>query len=265
VDDVMQLTEGFAHYLPLSHGKYAIDQLDFSSLGLLHTGQLGDVTLGSYCRQHKHSRATHQKYISDKLLHHLPDEDCLDYENQEMMLYLNRGLNYILMGNLPVQQHSEALSPFLDVDVLEFCLSLPLEYRAHHAIYKKWILQKYPDAARYKWESLGRRINARTVLINGKSIALTALPAFILQGIQYHLKGSKKVSARNRGMNPFPYWYAHRPGIRENLDRYFLNHVDLIRDPALKSDCEALYHDGSVYEKSQVLSLLSTFKLFLHP
>lgn len=37
-------------------------------------------------------------------------------------------------------------------------MSIPLEYRMNHVLYKKWILSKYPDAAKFRWEKTGELI-----------------------------------------------------------------------------------------------------------
>lgn len=263
VEEVNRLTGGISTYLPLSHGKYAIDSVDFTGFGLLHSGQLGDVILGSYDSGEEHGKPEFAWAASTRFIHKLPKSDLEGFDNLELMLMMNRGFNFILSGNLPIQQHTEVTSPFLDVDFLEFCFSIPLRYRNNHRIYKQWILQKYPDAAAFKWESLGRKITERTLAVRGKEIPISALPSFVVQGIRYHLiKSGRKLKGENRGMNPFQYWYDTNQEVHQYIEQYFKENIDIIGDSKLKEDCEHLFSDGNISEKAQVLTLLATVKLF---
>jgi asparagine synthase (glutamine-hydrolysing) len=263
VDEITRLSGGICTYLSLSHGKYAIDSVDFNGFGLLHSGQLGDVILGSYDSGEEHGKPKFSWAASTRLIHKLPESDLEGFDNLEQMLMMNRGFNFILSGNLPIQQYTEVTSPFLDVDFLEFCFSIPLRYRVNHRIYKKWILEKYPGAAAFKWEKHGRKITEKTVTVRGKDIPVSTLPSFVVQGIRYHLiKSGKKLKGENRGMNPFQYWYDTNRVVHENIEQYFKENIDIIGDSKLKEDCEQLFKIGNIHEKAQVLTLLATIKLF---
>ncbi len=265
IDEVNRITEGAVYHLPISHGKHAIDQIDYSRFGIFHSGQLGDVTLSSYLTLDEYAKPSFPKAISNRLLHKLPVEDLEEYENQELMLYQNRGLNFILAGNLPVQQYSEVTSPFLDVDFLEFCMTIPLKYRINHHLYKKWILAKYPQAAAFKWEKLGRRITTKTIRIRGKEMALTHLPAFVLQGVRFHLdRAGNRHRGVNRGMNPFQFWYNTSDSVQYSFERYLEEHLEKVEAKEIAQDCKQLFSMGSVHEKAQVLTLISAIKLIWH-
>jgi asparagine synthase (glutamine-hydrolysing) len=259
LEEVNRITGGNLYYLPISHSKYALDQTDFAGLGILHTGQLGDVTLGTYMNGDDYGTPAFTRAISNYFIDRLPEEDLREYDNLEQQLYLNRGFNFILSGNLPVQQHTEATSPFLEVDFLNFAMSLPLHFRVNHRIYKKWITTKYPAASNFAWEKLGTTINARTVSIRGKHIPLSKLPAFVIQGIKFRLGVTER---ENRGMNPFQYWYNESQDIQLFIEQYFRNHIDIIPDKTMKQDCEELFSVGNIHEKSMVLTLLATLKQY---
>lgn len=263
IDEVIRISEGSVAYLNLSHGKYAIDQVDFSKFGMMHTGQLGDVTLGSYSRAKESSKPIYSRAVCNSLIHKLPAGELEAYENLELMLFQNRGLNNTLSGNLFAQRHTEVSSPFLDVDFLDYCFSLPLEYRFHHKLYKHWILEKYNGAAAYTWERIGRKISEKTLNIRGKDVPISRLPFFVLDGISFHLnKKGKEHSSKNQGMNPFQHWYNSNDHIRQFFEQYFNEHIDLIMDQELKKDCHVLFSTGTVVEKTHVLSLLASIKLF---
>lgn len=263
LDNVMALSEGETSYLAMSHGKYAIDQVDFSNFGVLHTGQLGDVIMGSYCSSNEYGKPEYYKATTNQLIPKLPQNEPDQYKNLELMRFQNRGFNWVLSGNLSIQPYSEVTSPFMDVDYMDFCMSLPLEYRTHHRLYKQWILQKYPEAAAYKWDKLGRKITERTLSIRGKDVSVSNIPGFILKGIKHHLNrvGSSH-RGENTGMNPFQYWYNTDQSIQLFMDRYYNKHLDLLSDKEIRLDCERIFSAGSIYEKSNVLSLLSIIKLY---
>jgi len=55
-------------------------------------------------------------------------------------------------------------------------LKIPLKYRFDHRIYKRWILKKHPEAAKYIWEKIQGKITDISINIRGHNIALKALP-----------------------------------------------------------------------------------------
>src|SRR5690606_11338223 len=65
-------------------------------------------------------------------------------------------------------------------------------------------------------------------------------------------------------MNPFDYWYAHNEDIKQFMDNYFKDNISLISsiDRDLNDSLHKLYAQGTTMEKTQVLSLLSTYRLF---
>jgi len=263
LDEIMAISEGEISYLTMSHGKYAIDQVDFSNFGVLHSGQLGDVIMGTFCSSNDYGKPGYYKAISNHLIHKLPEDEPAHYKNLELMLFQNRGFNCALSGNLSIQPYSEVTSPFMDVDYMDFCMSLPLEYRTHHRLYKQWIIEKYPDAAAYKWDKLGRKITEKTVSIRGKDVSLSNIHGFVLKGIKFHMdRLGNSHRGENKGMNPFQYWYNTNETVHQYIEQYFRENIDLLRDKEIRQDCEKLFSTGSVYEKANVLSLLAVIKLY---
>jgi asparagine synthase (glutamine-hydrolysing) len=262
-EKVTELIDAITSYLSISHSHYAIGDLDFNRFGLYHTGQLGDVTVGSYLTRDDYGTPKFIKPRSTRYLHKLPEKLLEPYDNLELFLYLNRGLNYILTGNLPVQQHTETVSPFLYIDFLEFCLSVPLRYRIHHRLYRKWILEKYPGAAKYTWERLGSRITAPTIAIREKSMTYSKLPTFVYNGMRLRLGlVTKKKLEGSGGMNPFAYWYDTNPHVSNSIDDFFREQIAMVKDPDIRNDCETLFTTGNIHEKGQVITVLSAIKLY---
>lgn len=263
IDFIVKESNGLVGYSGPSTAYTSHKKLDFSSNGLLHTGQLGDVTVGSYCTKesaYKQDFDIRQFKLSDKLLHKVTF-DTSEYENNEMAMIYNRGFNGVLTGNFSLHRQTEVVSPFLYPDFMDFALKIPVEMRSHHQLYRKWIIASYPAAAKYKWESIHAKITAPVFRYKQFHVPYSHLPeiawnrmtAFV--GINYFR--NKK---RERSMNPFEVWYRTNASLAQFTGNYFNNHLDLITDKTLKTDCEYMFKTGTFIEKLQVLTLLSFLK-----
>ena len=63
-------------------------------------------------------------------------------------------------------------------------------------------------------------------------------------------------------MSPEQVWYDKNEDTRKALDTFYSNNIDLLSDyKEIKTDLIKLYSKGNITEKSQVLTLLSAYKL----
>src|SRR3989339_21657 len=261
VEKIIELTEATTSYSNHCHSNNALTILNFQKFGVLHTGQIGDVMISSFMSENQHNPPYFAKYSSNKLLHKVSDDVLKNYENQELFLLYNRGFNGALAGHTLIQHYTEVASPFLDVDFMNYCLSIPLKLRKNHNIYKKWIIKKYPKAADYIWESLGTTIRAKTLNIRGKTVPIQKLPRFVWKGMELQLGLRSKTDTSSAfNMNPFDYWYRTNPLLPGFFNTYYQENIHRIPDPELQKDCELLF-TGTTVEKMQVLSLLAALKL----
>ena len=264
LEQVLKITSGNCIYSGQSHGKSALDLIDKSNFGILHSGQLGDVILGTYSSEPKHIPYTlFDGVYSRKYIKRL-DKSVIkrNYPNQELFKMYQRGFNGINQGLLPMQESMETFSPFYDIEFLEFCFHIPVELRFNHYIYFKWIQKKYPEAAKYKWEILRGKITETKVTIRGHLILLRRLPIVVMQ---YYLNklGFKvfPINTKNH-MNPFDYWYNTNEDLKIFMDEYYHENIESLDSyTPLKKDCKDLYTKGSASEKTQVLTLLAFLKL----
>lgn len=264
MEKLMGFNNGMTSYSGQAHLNSMVEKINFSDYGLLHTGQLGDVVIGSYSRTHNYNPPVHNiKATSGMLGSKNKDYDISGYENEEMFVFKNRGLNGILTGDLPVQQYTETFSPFLDKDFLSFALSIPLKYRAHHKLYFEWVKQCYPAAAKYKWESINARIDSKKILFRKKVIALKNFPSFVVKEVikKLGVGGLLKLLEKG-GMNPYLHWYNSNEDIQNFFATKFLEGQTLSIDKELKEDCEKLYKNGNIYEKMMVLSFFESVKRY---
>ncbi len=260
IEEMIKINFGNCLYSGAAHVNSFVSTFNFDEYGLYHTGQLGDVALGTYYS----SERPEKSYVpgtggySKKLVK--KDEDKYlnhNYCNEEIFKFYNRGFLGMLQGNLPVQRFSEVTSPFLDIDFFNFCLKIPLKYRYEHRIYKKWILKKYPGASKYKWEKIDGKITERMLHIMGHATTLKTIPRKAFNKIFHRSPLNSK-----RHMNPFDYWYCNNSDLRKFFVDTFSESIPLLEDKMLKNDCEVLFKEGNIIEKTQVLTLLEAYRYY---
>ena len=160
VDRCTSLNFGISLYSGVGGELRIFDNINMKKYGVLHTGQLGDAIVGTYIKdeQELYSFGTIGNY-SGKLLGSFKDNSYDRFSNREEYFLNVRGFLGCLSSHLYARYYTEECSPFLDADVMDFCLSIPLSKRIDHNIYKKWILVKHPEAARFVWEKTGTLIS----------------------------------------------------------------------------------------------------------
>ena len=282
IDEITPITYGSANFFGLAHGKSMENLINYEPFGIIHTGQIGDSIIGTFFKKNEFNSVfgIGQSAYSVELIERIKDYVFNeDYGNEEIFCLYTRAFTGANQGLLTFQENSESCSPFLDVDFLEFCYSIPLNLRFNHKIYFDWILQKYPGAAIYPWENTGRVIKPfqnkenRYVNIKGKRIPAISNSEFpkwlygaILRRLGLRKKGQKPktivLKSRN-DMNPVDYWYETNPAFRDFLLHYWGENKMSLPNGQLGDDMIHLFEDCVVYDKLQCLSVLSAIKLIL--
>lgn len=259
VEKITKVTGGTAFYYGLAHGDSVFRYINFSELGLLHSGQLGDVVVGCKSKQSNEpyrkgdgaNSKTYLKYI----------ELSTNYPNKEIGMWYTRYLNGTNTGQQNEYNYTETFSPFLDLDFLTFCLTIPAELRYHHNIYKKWIIRKHPQAAKYIWETIGAKIDAKTILINDIEYPLNVIPHKLKRKIMVKLGLAPKENPES--MNPLALYLRQNTDLAKYLDSYFDN-IKYISDPKLIEILKEIQNNGSALEKNQAVSLLCAIKMYFN-
>jgi len=279
IDQVTALTYGNANFFGLAHGKSLYDIIDFEPFGIVHTGMIGDAIIGTFFKKNEYNPEVKigEGAYSLELIDRLADYKFkYEYENEEIFCLYTRAFTGANQGMVVFQEHTEAVSPFCDVDFMEFCYSIPLNLRFNHKIYFDWILQKYPGAADYIWEKKRTKIHAITNK-EPKYMHLFGykVPSVVDEHFLIWLKGSvlRRLGLRKKGakpkteyipnsfsMNPIDYWYNNNEDLRVVLNNYWIKYEKLIDDKDLYSDMNHLFNDCVVLDKLQALSVLSTVK-----
>ena len=258
--EIANITGGNVLYYTLAHTDSMLKLINFENLGINHSGQLGDVVFGTFFQsrdreaQWNMGDGAYSKIFIDKTKN---IKLTMKYENQEIFNFYNRGFSGANNGLLATQQYTETLSPFYDIDLLNFALSIPLKYRYDHQIYKKWIIHKYNDASDYIWEKTKSKITDFTIGYKEKRYPLKQF--FFL--IANKLSGNKLTGYNSKqNMNPLGYWYETNSELKNNLDSYFNEYINLVSDQELKENLKKIYLSGGALEKIQVISLVSAIE-----
>ncbi len=280
IDEITPITFGSTCYFGISHGKSLYDNINFEPYGLIHTGMIGDAIIGTFFKKNAYNTEYKlgQGAYSLEVIERLRDYQFKqEYENEEIFCLYTRAFTGANQGQTYFQEVTESVSPFCDVDFIEFCYSIPLNLRYNHKIYFDWIFAKHPKAADYIWEKIKKKIEPienvkpKTMKLFGKQIpAITdknfskCLYGSMMRRLGLRKKDSAKktmvVSTKDH-MNPVDYWYQTNPYIKSFMQTYWEENQHYITDDQLKNDMQHLFMDCVLMDKLQALSVLSTIKL----
>jgi len=257
IDEIVAYNDGMVLFSGAAHVLKSCKNMNFDDYGLIHTGLIGDAVLGSFLTQpYVVKPAISASVYSSKLLHKSQNyiaEVQQGFESEELYKFYGRGFMGAMNGNYYFDVFSQSVSPFLDVDFLSYCYSIPDAAKFKQKIYIDWIALKNKEFAAYPWEKTG--VSPLKSLNNQKYL----VPAYYKR---MSLKFFDKLSGKMKsGMNPFDYWLAQNEQLSTYFSNYFQHNIDLIVDDELRADCKWLFDKGNWGERFQVLTLLAAVKL----
>lgn len=255
IEDMIKINFGNCLYSGNAHVESFIKTFNFNSYGLYHTGQTGEIVKG-YIYLNRNNNLEYRGAFSKLLFNKIDFKNINTYKNEGIFRLKNIPFNGTLQGNLPVQNYTEVISPFLDPDLIDYALQIPDGYKENE-LFIKWILKKYPGAAKYKWEAINGKITDKTITIMGRTTTLKALPRKVINKI-FH----KSAMNTKKHMNPFDYWYRTNENLKNFIDSTFKENISLLENNELKKDCQKLFTEGNTFEKTQVLTLLAAYKYY---
>ena len=258
IDDILRLNNGAALYCGITGGASFLSSFNQDKYGIEHTGMLGDVIISCFSSDEKHAmeRPKFGKNQYSEILRFKFDEDMLDrYANQEMFDLYTRGF-LGAMSTYPIRQnYFEVSSPFLDVDFMETCFSIPIKYRANHLVYLKWIEKYYKKASNYGWEKwAGVCPKEKMRLWRNGIFAVRKVKRSFRQLFGMKISDS---------MNPVDYWYSKDEKAQKFFIEYFRENINNICfSDSIKQDMNKMFEAGTVSEKAQVLTVLGIAKSY---
>lgn len=249
----VNLYNGAVSYISSAHLNSALKKLELQNYGLIHTGQIGDGILGGFVTEVRDKKINYRsKMISTKFLHKVNyDKRNLEkYSSEEVFKLLNRVCNFTNCGSFAIANHQSYLvSPFMDTDFIETCLSISPKLKVGSKIYINWIKKCHPEIAKYKWERTGFKPNANWKTEVSRYTNKIKKEYYKILNKEYKLS-----------MNPFEYWYKNNTDLKTFYNNYYWNSIRKIQNSNLKGDFDLMFRQGSFIEKSAVISVLEFIK-----
>lgn len=260
LDDIINSNDGLTLYSGAAHTYVSLSAINFCSHGMVHTGQIGDLVMGSYLSEPSHTlignkvveKIAYSKRFLPKLKQYI-SFDFQDYENDEIFAFYERCVNGVFNGYRMIEQFSEYSSPFLYLDFLEYAMKIPPSYRYKESIYIRWINACIPNFAKYKWERY--KISPRYPLGLMKLYSGLYYLTWMILG---------RISSKwNPSMNPTEHWWKSNTILRNQINALFRENINALEEnPELMQDCIVQFETGSFLEKTQVITLIRSIKVF---
>jgi len=263
IDDITRINGGIALNYGHLHQYSTYRLLDKTKIGVLHTGQLGDVVCGTFYNKPKDNDTFEigDGAYSKKNLHLIRELKLkYNYKNQEIFNFYNRGFTGANSGLIVAQEFSEPFSPFFEVEFLKKALSIPVNLKFDHKFYFKWILKMHPNAAKYKWEKTNNLICARRFSVFDKSFYPNNIPAIIKRKL-IRSQRENALKSKYKSMNPLDFYYQTNHLLEKCWTEYFYSNINYLPEE-LKGVAENMYKSGCALEKNMVISLVSALKLY---
>ncbi len=261
IESIIRMNYGLAMYAGITGGKDLLETIDFNTYGLEHTGQIGDVVIGSFATSTKDNNKLNIKSMlyGDRVRPIIDNPD--KHKTKEMFGLYYRAFQGALSTHQIRRHFTEAVSPFLDVDFIQFCLNLPLEYRCGHRLYFEWVEKKYPKAleipcTRHKPSS--HKISKKEIY----HLLPTPLRHLVIWTCQkLHLVS---VITDKNSMNPFDYWYEHNQEMRDFINNCYQDHIQYLSEyPTTYNQMKKIFDQGRTMDKLLVLTVLMTYHVYL--
>jgi asparagine synthase (glutamine-hydrolysing) len=256
IDEAVKLSDGLIYYAWPAQLNDFLKLVNTRNWGVIHTGVLGDIVVGTFVKENSPAYYNlGDGAFSTKMIEKLKKYSCVKEKNYEIGMIQNRGINGACLGYaLTFRHYAEDLSPFLNIDFFDFCLSIPIEMKQKHKLYYTWVERFYPEAKKYKHNGVSLK-GSKTIKFQGKEYRICAIPDLLVNTIRSRIKS-------NYGMNPFQSWYDNNHELQEIMKKYYLENKHEIKEwKELYKDTKWLFVHGNAKEKIQVLSLLGSVKL----
>lgn len=255
IDRLVDLNYGLSTYCGMTGNDQFLRSLNFKRFGLEHTGQLGDVIIGSYSKKHETlPEGQHNLKSSTLIFSEAPAAVLAEHATFEDFALYVRGFLGILSSHLIRRNHTYQVSPFIDPDFFSLCMSIPLEYRQNHKLYWAWMDSKYPQASILPSTNL--RSPAASFVKRAYNYAVRK-GGSILRNM-----GLVKAGLMPNNMNPFDYWYDTKPALQEFIADYYQKNRSLLDPfPETRSHVDLMYTSRTV-DKLLALTLLAAVKRY---
>lgn len=263
IDRITDLNYGLTYYAGTTGVIRILGALDNSTFGIEHTGILGDVYEGSFALHPYFEKPfidsrwrfckTGNLDIDTSFLQNFPEN--------ELYGFYTRGLLAGATTSLIRRPFFETFSPFQDTDWLNLYFSIPLQKRMKEKIYLKWLRDKHPAALKIPYARLMCNAESSKLHVALKTYPYRAVNKYlyaVLNHIGFPIETNSRLT-----MNPFEYWWNTNAGLRKFVTEYFEDNLERLSvDRNLYSFAKTVYAQGSLLDKTVVMTVLSVYKRY---
>ncbi len=263
IENYILPNDGLMMFQTSAHTSSTVKSFNLNDYQVLHTGQIGDLLFGSFTKENYDFRKNRSSigytgFVSnEKLLNKIESLpyilDKYQERGMELYTYEQRVINATLVGDRSLNGVIDNISPFFDLELINFCLSLPNKYKASQMIYFDWLKKHHNRALNYPWDKIEMLPNNRYKIIYGKKF-------------KKYFNGAKKYfNLKYDSMNPYNEWLKKDLSIIEALDAIF--ETEIIKDyihNEMKTDLREIYREN-IFEfrnKFAVITALLAMKLY---
>ena len=266
VDEVVGILGGQESYIVSTGANRAIQSIykKYPRIGLTAMGLWGEALKANCVIGNAHTCPDMKYRYSDIVPLELDDEVKQDYETYEQMCFYEYGASFILSSMLVRQQLFEVMTPNVDVEYLEFVYRLPVEYRKDGRLLCAWITKKYPEAAKFVWQTTRKPVDkSYNHQIYWPKVAgdLRRFCVRCINKVGRILRLPIQISQRT-DMNPFDLWYRTNPSLQEFITGYYEKNISRVEDPVLLHILTETFNKGAARDKLQVINLLAVYKRY---
>lgn len=254
IESSVSANDGLIFYSGSSYMYTMISKLNLAGFGLIHTGVAGNEVLYTSLQKPAHETPSLEKlkviFYSTKhfdRVEHLMKPLAMKYPTMEILAFYEKCVNGMYNAFTQIQQFTEFASPSIHPYPLEFIMSIDPKLKFNAKLYIKWALKKTPHVNDYRWEHIaGARLSS---------------PSFGIFLRKARKKAASYILGYRPSKNPWARWMKENDELMGTLDGYFNENIGLISMPNIKKHTEELYFKGTLKEKTQALTLLSSIKL----
>jgi len=222
--NMMRKIGGTTDYNSSSHIVHGIDNVWQDNFGLIHSGHLGDMILGSYSSGKKELPPNfYANRVSSQLLPIDQDWEAAQntkYQHEGQFKISERGFNRIAAGAWGLEHLSYNIGPFTHTDFIDFALTIPYDLVYKQQLYLEWLNRYHKKWTNYRWEHLH---------------AYPTRPWMARHDLWYlrlRFGWRKLLSKKFRqtfNMAPEQYWFEQKPDLKIFLESQSIPLLDAIR------------------------------------
>lgn len=256
LDDLVRMNQGMNYYFGITGGKKGLESLDRNTFGAEIYGLLGDVHEGAMIVEDEIDKLdwNYPRFKTSGMINY-PEKRTYSrsYCDNEVLWFYVRGILAGMNTGFIRQNYLESLTPFGDVEFLEYNFSIPYQMRTQKAIHRKWLMHKFPALAKVTYAATGERVKLKDSKVRARA-------KYYYRRVLARLGNEKAYWS----MNPIESWYQNSDEMKTMFQRYYDENIENIsNNERLTGYVSKLFLTGDVTEKALALTVLSAIKQYI--